>query len=593
MIRTLKRMTALLLALSMMLSLWGGSVWAAEQEETAEASVSAAAEEAPEQEPEEREPEAVLEVQSAEESEPEKSAEQEIPAAEQAEPEEPEKTTPTDEEFQVSGQVVNPMYADLFGDEDAEPPQESRVEEQASAKTYTKVKDAGAAVRKKLKQRTTTFTVKLKSSSNNIGKLQNSVLTEAFRHTGVPTEGDYLYGQWRRYWYNAKGKKSKGKYTISLTYRFQYFTTAAQEKKVTDAASKLLTKMNLKGKSDFVKVRTIYRYLCNNIVYDEAGSKDDSNVLCHSAYAALIKKKAVCQGYAMLLYRLVLAAGVDCRYVAGVTYDQYGNQEGHGWNIVRLGKKYYNVDATWDAGETLLSYFLVCNKNFKNHYRDAEYNTAAFNKAYPMSSTDSDSHYWNSSYTVDKKATCTEEGSKSIHCADCKKKKSVTAVPALGHNWEYYDEDNDYYYFVCSRCGEPGYLERGLVSTQSDDEPDAAQTPDVEQLPDTQLDIAPAPVPDVVQQACPAKPCLLSAKSAAHKGITVKWKASTGAAGYEIQFARDKGFSKGVRTRNVSGGGTVKATVKGAKRGKTYYVRVRARSGKICSKWSGIKKVRV
>ena len=592
MIRTLKRMTALLLALSMMLSLWGGSVWAAEQEESAEVSVSAAADDAPEQEPEESEPEAALEVQAAEEQKPEESAEPEYPAAEQAEPEETEKAEPEKEEFQLSGVVVNPLYADLFRDDDAEPPEEALVEEQASAATYTKVKDAGAAVRKKLKQRTTNFTVKLKSSSNNVNKLQNSVLTEAFRHTGVPTEGDYLYGQWRRYWYNAKGKKSKGKYTISLTYRFQYFTTAAQEKKVTDAATKLLTKMNLKGKSDFVKVRTIYRYLCNNIVYDEAGSKDDSNVLCHSAYAALIKKKAVCQGYAMLLYRLALASGVDCRYVTGVAYDQYGNSEGHAWNIVRLGKKYYNVDSTWDAGETLLSYFLLCNKNFKNHYRDAEYNTTAFNKAYPMSSTDSDSHYWNSSYTVDKQPTCTEKGSKSIHCADCKKKKSVTAVPALGHDWEYYDEDDDYYYFECSRCGEYGGLERSLVSTQSADEPDAEETTAPEVIPETEPVIAPAPDLDAVQPVRPAKPCLLSAKSAAHKGITVKWKASSGAEGYEIQFARDKGFSKGVRTKNVSGG-TVKATVKGTKRGKTYYVRVRARAGKNRSKWSGTKKVRV
>lgn len=43
-------------------------------------------------------------------------------------------------------------------------------------------------------------------------------------------------------------------------------------------------------------------------------------------------------------------------------------------------------------------------------------------------------HAWDADYTTDKKATCEEDGSKSIHCANCDEKKNVTAIPATGHD---------------------------------------------------------------------------------------------------------------------------------------------------------------
>lgn len=42
-------------------------------------------------------------------------------------------------------------------------------------------------------------------------------------------------------------------------------------------------------------------------------------------------------------------------------------------------------------------------------------------------------HVWNTDYTVDKQPTCTETGSKSIHCRNCREVKDVKAIEALGH----------------------------------------------------------------------------------------------------------------------------------------------------------------
>lgn len=44
-------------------------------------------------------------------------------------------------------------------------------------------------------------------------------------------------------------------------------------------------------------------------------------------------------------------------------------------------------------------------------------------------------HSWNTDYTIDKQPTCTEKGSKSIHCKDCLEKKNVTEIPATGHSF--------------------------------------------------------------------------------------------------------------------------------------------------------------
>ena len=44
-------------------------------------------------------------------------------------------------------------------------------------------------------------------------------------------------------------------------------------------------------------------------------------------------------------------------------------------------------------------------------------------------------HVWSSDYTVDVEPTCTQPGSKSIHCTKCEATKDSTSIPALGHDY--------------------------------------------------------------------------------------------------------------------------------------------------------------
>lgn len=78
-----------------------------------------------------------------------------------------------------------------------------------------------------------------------------------------------------------------------------------------------------------------------------------------------MNKRAVSQGYALLLFRLALAAGVDVRVVSGSV-----NAESHGWDLVKLGVRWYQADAAWDAGAQVHRHYLKA--SLSNHQPDGE-----------------------------------------------------------------------------------------------------------------------------------------------------------------------------------------------------------------------------
>ncbi len=224
------------------------------------------------------------------------------------------------------------------------------------------------------------------------------IFTMSFAHTGIGNEGDYLRWHWASYgsgWGYDNG-------VLNCYYIFTYYTSAEQETLMNTQVPSVLESLNLEGKTDYQKFFAIYEYITHNITYDYANLEDDSYTLKYSAYAALIDKTAVCQGYANLLYRMLLTCGIDCRLIAGIGGS--GDNSGpHAWNIVRLGNLYYNVDSTWDAGgvdyyingeydhtEYPYDYMLKCNANFPGHLRNEEYETEEFNTVYPMADSDFD-----------------------------------------------------------------------------------------------------------------------------------------------------------------------------------------------------------
>lgn len=278
---------------------------------------------------------------------------------------------------------VNPLYGDNITEDFIERQASDNIVPFTETSYCDNVSEAGEQVRAQLKKRVETIRIGLKSEEEPSSEILKQVFNEALKHTGNATEGDYLkwqYGGWKaNVSYYGQGKT----YYLTLTYNVSYYTNQIQEREVDSVVSGLLDQLDLKGKNDYEKVETIYDFICSNVAYDFDHLNDTSYMQKFTAYAALIDKKAVCQGYAVLFYRLALEEGIDARVISGS-----GNGGAHAWNIVKIGTKYYNLDTTWDAGRSTYSYFLKGKRNFTDHIVDT-YSAEIINN-YMISDTDFD-----------------------------------------------------------------------------------------------------------------------------------------------------------------------------------------------------------
>ena len=296
---------------------------------------------------------------------------------------------------------VNPVYADLYTEADLDAPYISRAERSGAARksgkstgvTYCKsVSEAAEIIRTHLRAHETMFDI----GYTEYGGIDNAVWTDAvdkaMEHTGDPKEGDYLLMQYAGFSSQyISYTNSGGRYYGVLRFCFTWFTTTAQEKVVDQYVSSIIADMNKVASDDYDRLRFLYDYVCNAGDYDEYNLEDEHYMLAHTAYALLVNRRAVCQGFATLLYRLLLEAGIDARYIRGFTPgpdDKEDDENSHGWNIAKLGSRYYNLDPTWDAALSPYSYFLRGSSSFEGHKRRDEYDTAAFNSRYPMSGSD-------------------------------------------------------------------------------------------------------------------------------------------------------------------------------------------------------------
>ncbi len=110
------------------------------------------------------------------------------------------------------------------------------------------------------------------------------------------------------------------------------------------------------AKTDLEKARSIYKWVISNVSYDveafESGDYGDQ-----SAEAVFVTRRTLCGGYSNLFHALCKAAGVPSEvlfgysrgfgYVTGAPLDP---EPDHAWNSVKIGDKWYLLDATWASG---------------------------------------------------------------------------------------------------------------------------------------------------------------------------------------------------------------------------------------------------
>ena len=250
---------------------------------------------------------------------------------------------------------------------------------------YKSVTKAGEEARKEIYNHENLIVVRVKSKSAESQSVYDSLEKVIFAETSNSSQGDYMKWDINNTEAELSAVRSGSYCYYTFTLYVTYLTTVEERDKLDTKIKNVINGFKLTSKTtQYDKIKKAYDYVCKNTSY----AKDTSNEKVYTAYSAMFNKKAVCQGYATLLYKMYREMGLSTRVVAGKSLF---TGEKHGWNIVKLGNYYYNIDPTWDstyyhAGKKY-KYFLK-GDSFEGHYRWERYNNYEFYYKYPMAAKD-------------------------------------------------------------------------------------------------------------------------------------------------------------------------------------------------------------
>ncbi len=472
------------------------------------------------------------------------------------------------------GSYVNPAYAGKIGiprRQSTLSVQTAQITQPKKAGTvYTSEAAAAADLRKQMVSRSEELVVTLRSASDDVETIALNLWNLALDHVeGSGTTGDYLRWQHTGMSGSVEGESLDSGYRYTFTYvpdtRYFdtiWFTTAAQEAALTNyIRNTILPQLSLGGKTTYQKVQAIYNWITANVKYDYSHMNDPTYWPQYTAYAAAVQKKAVCQGYANLFYRLANDAGIDCRIITGKAYN--GTQtEDHAWNIVRMeDEKYYCLDATWDAGlkPESYEYFL---KGLTSFSRDHQAETDKLNTPYWT-------QYESRTSAADYKASSPQLPAPTVTGGnDAQGRPTLTWNAVSGAaKYEVYrarSKDGDYIKYSTvtgTSYTNTSYIENGNTYYYKVRALDANGTAGAWS----------SVVSVTYKQTLPA-PTVTGGNDAQGRP-TLKWNAVTGAAKYEVYRARSKDGDY-IKYSTVTG--TSYTNTSYIENGNTYYYKVRA-----------------
>lgn len=134
-----------------------------------------------------------------------------------------------------------------------------------------------------------------------------------------------------RYMYDPSGKVAR----VDLSFNSTIANLDACKAKFEEAAMSVVY-LTRGASGEYEIEKAAHDYLIKQVKYDLQAPMNQS------AYSALCIGRTVCAGYARAYQYIMQKLNIPCYYVTGFA------GENHAWNIVKIGKDYYNVDTTWD-----------------------------------------------------------------------------------------------------------------------------------------------------------------------------------------------------------------------------------------------------
>ncbi len=211
-----------------------------------------------------------------------------------------------------------------------------------------------------------------KMDDEGVALLAKNIYEAAVSDTGDPRGGAYLRYQTGGYKVRYKCKKKLNSYEHIIRLLPDYYTTAKEEEEVDRKVDKIIrqiksqlgydpsAKLDINDR-DTVKKATklVHDEICDIVTYDDVHGSGNYSHIGASAYCALHYHTATCQGYSVLMYRMLTELGIHNQIVTGDYIDPNGRREYHAWNMVDVCSTQLAVDTTLDDENDTLDYFLV------------------------------------------------------------------------------------------------------------------------------------------------------------------------------------------------------------------------------------------
>ncbi|SDU49415.1 putative metal-binding motif-containing protein [Desulfobacula phenolica] len=198
---------------------------------------------------------------------------------------------------------------------------------------------------------------------SEVGDILMQVQNEVF------SDDDYLANSYVSYSYSWSGYNGN----VDIDLQIDFLTTYEEEQAITQRVQEILYGEN--GIIDLEmnaeeKEKEIHDWIVLNVEYD-------TSLVEHSAYAALFHGKTVCQGYSLLMYRMLDIVDIESRIVVSDSMN-------HAWNMVYLCGNWYHLDVTWDdpipdtPGRVLYNYYNLSDSEINDdHILTVGYPTAS------------------------------------------------------------------------------------------------------------------------------------------------------------------------------------------------------------------------
>lgn len=154
-------------------------------------------------------------------------------------------------------------------------------------------------------------------------------------------------------------------FPVEFTYRFSCEEMSNMNRAAEAAANEIMNGVT-SGMSVYDTLKYFHDYLITHC------ESDPEDIYANTIYGALVRGKALCEGYAKSFSYLCNKAGIENIIVTGST------DTAHMWNMVKIDGNWYHVDVTWDKPDGLIAemhpdmvlyqYFLVTDSVIENNH---------------------------------------------------------------------------------------------------------------------------------------------------------------------------------------------------------------------------------